>query len=110
MGGIDLTLGEDVIVTVEKQTIQTEQFLPHIIEPSFGISRLVQTTLEHCYQTRQADGRSFFTFPVSIAPVKCSILTIRKCDLMAAQVTQLGQQLEVMNVAHETDVSGSIIG
>ena len=108
--GIDLTLGEDVIVTVEKQTIQTEQFLPHIIEPSFGISRLVQTTLEHCYRTRQADGRSFFTFPVSIAPVKCSILTIRKCDLMAAQVTQLGQQLEVMNVAHETDVSGSIIG
>ena len=49
-----------------------ESFIPHVIEPSIGINRLVQVVLEHCFRLRLADGRKFFTFPPSIAPIKCS--------------------------------------
>ena len=108
--GIELQLGQDIIVKDEKVTIQTEQFLPHVIEPSFGISRLLQTVLEHCYRTRQADGRSFFTFPVSVAPIKCSVLTIRKCDQMSGIVDDIGSALQRLSISYETDSSGTIIG
>ena len=55
----------------EVETVH-ESFIPHVIEPSIGINRLVQVVLEHCFRLRLADGRKFFTFPPSIAPIKCS--------------------------------------
>ena len=71
--------GEILLVPTEALEFQYEEietvhesFIPHVIEPSIGINRLVQVVLEHCFRLRLADGRKFFTFPPSIAPIKCS--------------------------------------
>ena len=54
-----------------------EKYIPSVIEPSFGIGRVVYCIFEHCFKIRQGDeARTYFDFPPLIAPLKCSILPL----------------------------------
>lgn len=46
-----------------------------MIEPSFGIGRLVYVVLEHAFRMRDAK-RTYLLLPPRIAPVKCSLLSV----------------------------------
>jgi glycyl-tRNA synthetase (class II) len=46
------------------RNVQVESFFPEVIEPSFGLGRILSAVLEHSFQQREVDGRKFFTFPV----------------------------------------------
>jgi glycyl-tRNA synthetase len=60
----------------EKKIVE-EKYVPSVIEPSYGIGRIVYCVFEHCFKTREADAqRTYFDFPPCIAPVKCSILPL----------------------------------
>jgi len=62
--------------TQSKQT-QEEKFVPHVIEPSFGIGRIIYCVFEHCFRMREEDAqRVYFAFPPSVAPVKTSLLPL----------------------------------
>ena len=60
------------------QTETTETFVPSVIEPSFGIGRIMTGILEHSFSAREGtDGkRRVLSFPAAIAPVKCSLLPL----------------------------------
>jgi glycyl-tRNA synthetase len=54
-----------------------EKYIPHVIEPSFGVGRILYCIFEHCFKVREADAqRTFFAFPPGIAPLKCSLLPL----------------------------------
>ena len=59
-----------------------EKYVPHVIEPSFGLGRIIYSILEHSFKTRtNEDGtkdekRTFLSLPPKIAPVKVSILPL----------------------------------
>lgn len=60
----------------EKKMLE-EKYVPHVIEPSFGIGRIVYCVFEHCFKTREKDAqRTYFDFPSLIAPIKCTILPL----------------------------------
>ena len=62
--------------TVTK-TIHEEKFYPSVIEPSFGIGRIMTGVLEHSFKIREHDAeRHYLSFPPLIAPIKCSILPL----------------------------------
>jgi len=65
--------------TVTK-TVHEEKFYPSVIEPSFGIGRIMTGVLEHSFRIRDhaepEKRRHFLSFPPTIAPVKCSILPL----------------------------------
>jgi glycyl-tRNA synthetase (class II) len=44
---------------------ETSVVLPHVIEPSFGIGRLMYTILEHNFLTRDTDNRTVNDFFLS---------------------------------------------
>lgn len=68
---------EHVQMEVVDKIIQEEKYTPSVIEPSFGIGRIVYCVFEHCFKQREEDAqRTYFTFPPLIAPVKCSILPL----------------------------------
>lgn len=52
--------------------------MPSVIEPSFGIGRIMTGILEHSFSAREGtDGkRRVLSFPAAIAPVKCSLLPL----------------------------------
>lgn len=48
-----------------------------MIEPSFGIGRILYCIFEHCYYTREGDEqRSVFAFTPVTAPVKCTVFPL----------------------------------
>lgn len=55
--GGKVEVGKDLL-TVEKKTrtVNIRQYTPNVIEPSFGIGRILYSLIEHCYWTRASDG------------------------------------------------------
>lgn len=52
-------------------------FTPAVIEPSFGIGRILYCVFEHCFYTREGDeSRSVFRFTPVTAPVKCTVFPL----------------------------------
>ncbi|XP_053569748.1 glycine--tRNA ligase [Bombina bombina] len=67
------------MVSVKKfqKTIHVEEIVPNVIEPSFGLGRIMYTVFEHTFQVRQGDEqRTYFSFPATVAPYKCSVLPL----------------------------------
>ena len=61
----------------QEKTINEEKYIPHVIEPSFGLGRIIYCIFEHCFKTREKDAqRTYFDFPPLIAPIKCTILPL----------------------------------
>ena len=59
----------------KKVIIQEEKFTPQVIEPSFGLGRLLYCVLEHGFRARDAK-RTYLLLPTKICPVKCSLLSV----------------------------------
>lgn len=71
------TITEQLVTKIEeiKKNVQEEKFTPSVIEPSFGIGRILYSIFEHAFKMRD-EKRTYFSLPPRIAPVKCSILTV----------------------------------
>jgi glycyl-tRNA synthetase len=52
-----------------------EKFIPHVIEPSFGIGRIIYSMLEHRFRIRD-QRRTYFDLCPKIAPIKVSLLPL----------------------------------
>lgn len=51
--------------------------VPSVIEPSFGIGRILYAILEHNFNIREGDERrNWLSLPPSIAPIGCSVLPL----------------------------------
>ena len=86
------------------KNIMEEKFTPCVIEPSFGLGRIMYCIFEHCFQARANDAqRTYFNFPPLVAPVKTSILPLISGDeeLMSV-VRDLSKNTCEINVFRET--------
>lgn len=55
-----------------------ESFVPHVIEPSFGVERLVMAVLYSAYEFDEANERIVLKLPAHIAPVKYAVSPLLK--------------------------------
>lgn len=65
----------EVVRRCEKST--TEEFIPHVIEPSFGIGRILYAICEHAYWARDKE-RLVLSFAPAVAPVQCEVSFLMK--------------------------------
>ncbi|EME81823.1 uncharacterized protein MYCFIDRAFT_50321 [Pseudocercospora fijiensis CIRAD86] len=104
---------ESDIVKIEKET-RTETmrtYTPNVIEPSFGIGRILYSLLEHVYWTRDGDeARSVMSFKPSIAPVKVLVVPLQKDTKFAPLLRELEQRLDDAALSFKVDQSGVSIG
>lgn len=76
----------------ETKTTWEEKFVPHVIEPSFGIGRIIYCVFEHCFNARAEDAqRTYFAFPPAIAPVKTSLLPLMSNPPMNAKIQEISK-------------------
>ncbi|CAM9637956.1 unnamed protein product [Phaeothamnion confervicola] len=56
------------------------KLLPHVIEPSIGVDRLVLALLTSAYHADEVDGeaRTLLRFSPAIAPIKCAVFPLLK--------------------------------
>lgn len=94
--------------------VSGEKFIPHVIEPTFGLSRLTLMTLLEAYQEEEApthDGKTelrvVMKFHPKLAPFKAAVLPLMKKDSLVEIARPLYEEL----TAHfytEYDEIGSI--
>lgn len=86
-----------------------KKLTPHVIEPSFGHSRLVTTVLMDSYREDDIDGseRVYLDFDPSIAPVRLAILPLVKKDELMGVAEKLYDELKD-KFSCELLVSGSV--
>jgi hypothetical protein len=64
------------MVDIKRQTkkLAGRSFIPSVIEPSFGIGRILYCVFEHSYYTREGDeSRAVLKFTPLVAPVKATV-------------------------------------
>jgi len=115
---LDLPTGKTVTVTKDmasvkkyQKTFHVEEFIPSVVEPSFGVGRVMYAIFEHNFKVREGDeARSYFTLPPVIAPLKCSVLPLSNNPDFTPLVTKLSQDLVNNDVSHKVDDSSGSIG
>ncbi|XP_049421071.1 glycine--tRNA ligase [Epinephelus fuscoguttatus] len=94
-----------------QKTLHVEEIVPNVIEPSFGIGRIMYSIFEHSFRIRQGDEqRTYFSFPATVAPYKCSILPLSQNQEFMPFVQQLSEAMTKNSVSHKVDDSSGSIG
>lgn len=122
-----------VAFDVRTELQHTVSYTPNVIEPSFGIDRIMYAILEHSYYEREDEAedkeakkdkkdagqkdkleRSVLRFPPEIAPVKCALLSLDMRVARDARYEELCRsltgQLGARGISSRRDDSGVAIG
>ncbi|MFC7071520.1 glycine--tRNA ligase [Halovenus rubra] len=96
--------------TIEEVTESGEQVTPHIIEPSFGVGRLVYTVLAHSYQQDKIDGeeRTRLALPPEVAPTTVGVFPLMDKDGLGERARELANDLREAGLEVTYDDSGAI--
>ena len=95
--------------TVEEE-IRGEEVVPHVIEPSFGIDRIIYTVLDHSFYQDDVDGemRSVLRFNPAVAPIEVAVLPLMDRKELAEPAMAIVQELRSSGIRVDYDASGSI--
>lgn len=112
MNNTEYVLTKDMVsVKTYQKTVHVEEIIPSVIEPSFGIGRIMYALFEHNFKMREGDEqRTFFSLPPLIAPLKCSVLPLSGNPEFQPFVKKLSQDLTRRDVSHKVDDSSGSIG
>jgi glycyl-tRNA synthetase len=110
--GGKVKLNKDVVsIQKESRVVNTREYIPNVIEPSFGIGRILYSLMEHAYWTREGDAaRSVMSFLPTVAPIKVLLVPLQKDARFAPVVESLEEQLDDRGISYDTDSSGVSIG
>jgi glycyl-tRNA synthetase len=114
-GVFDVT-AEQVSFKVEKQKTSGHNFYPSVIEPSFGIGRLLYCLWEHVYYVRDGEREenaippAVLRLPAAIAPVKCVVLPLSKSDKFNDMIVEMSALLSKAGLINRVDDGGQSIG
>ncbi|EDO18298.1 hypothetical protein Kpol_1039p49 [Vanderwaltozyma polyspora DSM 70294] len=100
-------------VTIEKRTKveHVREFVPNVIEPSFGIGRIIYSVFEHSYWNRPEDtARSVLSFPPLVAPTKVLLVPLSNHKDLAPITSQVSKILRKEKIPFKVDDSGVSIG
>ncbi|MHA1866213.1 MAG: glycine--tRNA ligase [Candidatus Heimdallarchaeaceae archaeon] len=85
-----------------------KKVLPHVVEPSMGVGRILYTILEYCYREDESRTWSWFKFPASIAPIEIAVFPLMKKDGLAEYAQDLHLDLKDAGFVSFYDDSGKI--
>lgn len=83
--------------------------LPHVVEPTFGLSRLITVLIFDAYREEEVNGklRTFLKLDPKIAPVKFAVFPLQKDEKLRELAKGIYRDLRA-NYAGEFDDSGNI--
>ncbi|WP_136716912.1 glycine--tRNA ligase [Halorientalis salina] len=126
--------GEELTVPVEKTgfaveetTESGEHITPHVVEPSFGVDRIVYTVLAHSYReedlgeaSEDASGeaaseaddedeeRTVLSLPPEVAPKTVAVFPLMDKDGLGERAREVADELRAAGFEVAYDASGSI--
>lgn len=95
----------------EKKTVMETKYTPSVIEPSFGIGRILYSVLEHSFTQRDGDEqRCVMRFRPRVAPVKVGIYRLLNNAQFDPIVDNIRTTLQRAGLANKVDSSSGTIG
>lgn len=106
-----LKLDEDFYIKQEKHKISGKYIKPHVIEPSFGIGRILYCVLEHNFWVRPEDpNRRVLSLKPQIAPYLCIIIPLYSKVNMIMESQNIFKLLSGKGIRCKIDMAGQSIG
>ncbi|KAK4486036.1 hypothetical protein RD792_008699 [Penstemon davidsonii] len=103
-----------VSISKEKKKEHQRVFTPSVIEPSFGIGRIIYCLYEHSFYTRPSktsdEQLNVFRFPPRVAPIKCTVFPLVQNEQYENVAKLISKSLTVAGVSHKIDITGTSIG
>lgn len=95
--------------TVQK-TLTGESYVPHVVEPSFGIGRILYAILEHSYWVRQdnTEQRKVLSLVPAIAPYKVALMPLTGSSQFDSYVRVLSRELSNLGISFKVDENQTI--
>ncbi|HMB51456.1 MAG TPA: glycine--tRNA ligase, partial [Natronoarchaeum rubrum] len=118
--GEDVTVdveGEEYTVPVEKTdfsvdevTESGEHITPHVVEPSFGVDRLLYTILDHAYAEDEVGGeeRTYLSLDAEVAPTTVGVFPLMDKEGLGERARDLAAELRAAGLSVNYDDSGAI--
>lgn len=99
--------GADILYT---DPMTGEKYVPHVIEPSFGVDRTFLAVMHSAYREEEVEGetRIVLRLPKHLAPIKIAVLPLSKKDELAVISRPLAEQLAKSGYRVEYDETQSI--
>lgn len=122
INGQEFTLSKDhCVFEVRTDTKHYQAYVPHVIEPSFGIDRVFTAVLEHSYYARPQDpndkekiNRGVLALTPDVAPYKAIIMPldqrIASNTKYLEMVARFRGELSTHGINYKVDDSGASIG
>jgi glycyl-tRNA synthetase len=98
----------DIVEVKEKQS--GEKFVPHVIEPSYGIDRVLYFLLEHNYVEGKKKDEEYTILKLKplLAPIKVGVFPLIGDDKLIAIAKEIDRRLRKEGIATFYDESGTI--
>ena len=93
----------------DKQT--RKKFIPHVIEPSFGVERLLMAVLSNAYREVESEGktRTYLALPENLAPTKIIVAPLLKNkEALVEKAREVYSELRKKYKNVEFDLSGKV--
>ncbi|AQL42787.1 glycine--tRNA ligase [Halorientalis sp. IM1011] len=104
--------------SVEEVTESGEHVTPHVVEPSFGVDRLVYTVLAHnltrddagaaAEESEDDEARTVLTLPPELAPTTVAVFPLMDKDGLGERASEIAERLRRAGFEVAEDDSGSI--
>ncbi|KAJ7254652.1 glycine-tRNA ligase [Mycena haematopus] len=101
------------MLAIERKTFKTNvrEFTPNVIEPSFGIGRILYCLLEHSFWSREQDvERGVLSLPALVAPTKVLIVPLSSRAEFDPLVKEVSLRFRKAGVHARVDDSNTSIG
>ncbi|KAJ1846718.1 Glycine--tRNA ligase 1, mitochondrial [Coemansia sp. RSA 2708] len=98
------------MLTIENKTIieNVREYTPNVIEPSFGIGRILYALIEHSFSVRADDEqRGVLSFNALMAPFKCLVLPLSGHASFASFLHEAARRLRAAGVPTRVDDAAS---
>jgi len=110
--GKSVEITEEMVISKERDSVLTgEYFTPHVIEPAFGIDRIIWHILDHNYQESRKEGEDYtiLSLEQSIAPYDVVILPLFDKDGMDIMADEISDRIiSIPGILGVKDTSRSI--
>ncbi len=99
--GSVVTISEDMVERRMETVSETgEWYIPHVVEPAFGIDRIIWHILDHSYQESEKEGEMYtiMRLPQLTAPYDAVVLPLFDKDGMDSMAEELRRKLSSKGV------------
>ncbi|XP_071709249.1 glycine--tRNA ligase, mitochondrial 1-like [Rutidosis leptorrhynchoides] len=104
------------MVSISKEIKKEHQrvFTPSVIEPSFGIGRIIYCLYEHSFYMRPSkagdEQLNVFRFPPLVAPIKCIVFPLVQNQKYEEVAKKISKSLTAAGISNKKDITGTSIG